>query len=332
MNPKKNPLASVIIVNFNGLNHIKKCLLSIKKNNYKNFEVVVVDNGSQDGSREFLIKKMRADKRVRGTYLSFLDNDTKVDRFWLSKSITFMENNGNIGACQCQLLLMDDHKKIDYVGDYLTRTGFLMQPFKMGDRAKSIPDETKEIFAAKSAGMIVKRKAFETAGGFDSDYFIYVEETDLCWRIWLTGYEIVYFPKSVVYHKFGTSYRLFPEFQSFLARFHGSKNYISTLIKNLSAQELLLILPLHLILWMIVAFQQILTLKIKSGMYILKGIFWVPFNLPSLLAKRKVIQSKRVIDDKELFEHILQPINIKYFFDKFFSKSTVKGFKAINEK
>lgn len=349
-----SPDVSIVIVNFNGKNYLESCIDSIIQNKYKKFELLVVDNGSTDGTRLLFENKYKGDTRIKviylgtnlgpsaarnigventtGKYICFLDNDTVVDKNWLVESIKTFEMQKNIGACQCKLVLMDDPSKIDYAGDYLTKTGFLMQIFKAGDPVKNVPNHSYEIFAAKSAGMVVSRVAFTKAGGFDSDYFIYMEETDLCWRIWLAGYKIVFSPYSVIKHKFGTTNRLFPQFQTFLARFHGPKNYLLTIIKNLETKELLKILPVNILVWFGVAFHQIITMRVKSGLYVLSGILWIPLNLHKVISKRNYVQEHRRVNDKKIFRHIMRESSLWYFFSKYFSRSTVAGLKAINEK
>lgn len=345
---------SIVIVNFNGISYLESCIDSILKSKYKNFEIVVVDNGSTDGTKDLFAKKYSNYSQIsclfldqnygpsmarnigvansNGQYLCFVDNDTIIDKFCLSEGVKTLSSSKYIGACQCKLLLMDDPQKIDYAGDYLTKVGFLKQIFTAGDLAKNVPNKNYEIFAAKSAGMMVKRSAFYLAGGYDNDYFIYMEETDLCWRIWLAGYKIVFSPKSIILHKFGTTNRLFPGFQTYLARFHGPKNYLQTLIKNLSAVELIKILPINIIIWLGVALQQIISFKFMSGIYILLGLLWIPLNIVKVIKKRVLVQKNRKINDLRLFKHVMRSGSFGYFFSKYFSKSTVSGLKAINEK
>ena len=237
----------------------------------------------------------------------------------------FFQNDKKIGCIQCKLLLLADKNKYDYAGEYLNQCGFLVQRANYGEIDNGQYDQKVEILAAKSAGMFIRKDVFDKIGGFDEDYFIYVEETDLGWRSWLAGYKTVFCPKSVVYHEFGTSIKILSEKKSnFNVRFHGTKNYIMTLIKNLGNKQLLTVLPRHVIIWIFFAFFLVFRGNFRSAFNVLGGIWWNVVNLPQTIFKRKKIQLNRVISDEKLFKIIIRDTNIfekvKQFFtaEKFF--------------
>lgn len=335
----KFPLVSVVIVNYNGKQYLEDCLKTVFQNTYPNYEVIVVDNGSSDGSiqhiRELFSKYLNLRiienehnfgpayarnagiRAAWGKYVAFLDNDTKVHPSWLTESIKVFESDTNIGACQCKLLLDNIDNIIDCAGEYLGQYGFLVQEVISGEEAdKGQYDEVREILAAKSAGMIARRDILNKISGFDNDFFIYMEETDLCWRIWLQGYKVILIPNSIVYHKFGTSSVVLPEKINYLVKFHGTKNYISTLIKNLEFKNLLKILPIHIVMWLGIAFVFLLKRKFKSTKWILRGILWNFTNYKNITEKRKIIQKQRVVKDEEIFPKILRKRNFGYFIEK----------------
>lgn len=127
------PLISVIIVNHNGIEFVAECLKSVSGNEYGNFEIIFVDNGSTDGSLEYVKKEFAAEKRLkivenhaslgpavgrnrgagasRGKYLVFLDNDTRVDRKFITELVRVLESDNSIGAAQAKLLRMDTDRK-----------------------------------------------------------------------------------------------------------------------------------------------------------------------------------------------------------------------------
>ena len=170
--------------------------------------------------------------------------------------------------------------------------------------------------ASKSAAMIARKEALIKVGGFDEDYFLYVEETDLCWRIWLEGYKVVLSLKSVVYHISGTTNIVIPHKVNYLVKFHGTKNYILTLIKNLEFRSLIKILPIHIVLWMGIAVYFLIKRRYKSFQYIIYGIIWNFSNLTITLNKRKKIQSTRKINDSYLFSRVLKRKSLTYFIKK----------------
>ena len=344
-----NPLVSIIIVNFNGYHLLKNCLISILKNSYSNYEIIIADNGSTDDSifkikddfKIFLSKikilnlkknlgpslaRNEAFKHSKGEIIAFLDNDTEVDNDWIIKVLPLFKKNSKIGAIQCKLLLMDQKKRIDYTGELLGTLGFLKSVATYGEIDKGQYNKNYSILAAKSAGMFIRRKAFIDAGKFDPDYFIFMEETDLGWRTLLAGYQNIFCFDSIVYHKFSSTKDIVDKnFSNYLIRFHGSKNYIQTLIKNLSTGYLLKILPTHVFLWFSLATFLLITGDFKSAKNIYKGIFWNIINLKKIICKRKIVQKKRKVSDQEIFvnQKLMSKTKISYYLNKIFNPKNI---------
>ncbi len=310
-------LVSVIIVNYNGINFIESCLNSILASDYRNLEIVLVDNASSDGSVDLVRNRFNFEKRIkiivnnvrvgpakgrnigivhsRGEFIVFLDNDTEVDAHWLSALVLAVKEDSRIGAAQSKLLL-SDRKTIDSCGHYLSIIGF---PYEIGageiDRGQY--DKIMHIFGARSAAMFIRRAVLEEIGYFDPDYFIYSEETDLCWRVWMHNYRIVYVPSSVVYHRRGGSLN---GGSRYLIFYEGAKNCTKTLIKNLSLQKLLFILPLHILSWMTLSIVFILKGRTNDARGILKGLLWDVVNMRKMCRNRIRVQERRVVRDSQI--------------------------------
>jgi len=336
---EKDPLVSVVIVNYNGKEYISRCLEAVCRSSYTNIEIIIVDNGSEDGSVETLNKYRRKNSQIKlvllnknygpsyarnrgvseskGDYLAFLDNDTVPDPDWIVPLVNIFQKDMTVGACQCKLLLLREPEKFDYAGDFLSQIGFLVQKVEGGEVDKGQVDKNFEILSAKSAGMAIRKDVFNQIGGFDKDYFIYLEETDLGWRTWLAGYRIIFVPDSVVYHEFGTTNIIDPASQNYRVKFHGTKNYIMTLIKNLGKINLFKILPKHILLWIGVVCVLILKGKFKDSYFVLKGIIWNFFNAFRIGKKRFKIQRERKISDRDLFPRIMVKKKLSYFINKF---------------
>ncbi|HLD50864.1 hypothetical protein A3K34_03020 [candidate division WWE3 bacterium RIFOXYC1_FULL_40_10] len=328
--------SSVIIVTYNGKNYVDACVNSVLSANSTDLEVIVVDNGSDDGTVDFLkdkykqIKVVALDKNYgpayarnkgvevsEGRYLGFLDNDTLVDPNWENEAAKALDSDPNTGIVQCKLILSKERNKLDYVGEYIGQNGFLVQRVKAGELDNGEFNESVPILAAKSAGMFIRKETFEKIEGFDKDYFIYVEETDLGWRSWLAGFKAVYIPASVVFHEFGTSTVILGKSKNnYNAKFHGTKNYILTLIKNLEGGSLARILPIHLFLWLGLAWYSLLRGDYKPFLWIHQAIFWNITNLESTLIKRKRIQGIRTVSDHDLFRIVMRKKELSYFLAK----------------
>ena len=336
---EKWPLFSVVIVNYNGQEHLQRCISSILRSDYPNFEIILVDDGSTDDSVKLVNEIFGVESRLKlilsrvnsgpakgrnvgsrqakGEYLAFVDNDTEVDKFWLKEAFRLMNSRSEVGAIQCKLRLMDERDKYDYAGDYLSQFGFLVQRVRLGEIDKGQLDEVVEIFAAKSAGMIVRKDIFNAIGGFDEDYFIYMEETDLCWRIWLNGHSIVFLPTSIVYHKFGTTRKIKSPRSKFLSNYHGTKNYITSMLKNLDTQNLLKILPLHIACWTAIIVRSTTKKRLVEAKLTTKGVLYNVTFFGCIWMKRKVIQSSvRKVPDSYLMPRIMMKQPLTYFFGK----------------
>ena len=344
----ETPLVSVVIVNHNGIEFVDTCLSSVLGNNYPHFEVIFVDNGSTDGSLDYAkanfgnnprlsfienaaslgpaVGRNRGIAKAVGKYVIFLDNDTEVDKSWITELVMVLETDQNIGAAQSKLLRTEPRNVFDYAGDYLTPFGFL------SERARSTQDKGQfdyicEIFSAKSAASVIRKDVLDKIGGFDEDFYMYLEETDLCWRVWLSGHRVVFIPRSVVYHAYGTkkkqNTRYYPEY---VLRYLGCRNYISTLIKNLGCVSLIKILPLHIASWLLLSAMYLFKLKLRDAFWVVKAVFWNLTNI-RLFKKRFFIQCNiRKVKDSQIMPKIMISRPLKYYFEKAISYIYVRPY------
>ena len=333
------PLVSVVIVNRNGIDFVDTCLRSVLNNNYSNFEVIFVDNASSDGSLEYVENNFGNDPRMRflrnkasvgpavgrnngiglskGDYVAFLDNDTEVDRNWLIELVGLFESDLSIGAAQSKLMRMEPRDTYDCAGDYLTPFGFL------SERARAAKDTGQfdyiaDILSAKSAASIIRKDILNKIGGFDEDFYMYLEETDLSWRVWLAGYRVVFAPKSVVYHAYGTKKKSFQKhYSQYVVKYYGCRNYISTLIKNLEFKNSIRIVPIHIAAWLGLAVMFIAKNKINDAFLIIKGVWWNVLNIGILLRKHWFLQKNiRKSADKEILGKIMTSNTLSYYVGK----------------
>jgi GT2 family glycosyltransferase len=314
----QSPKVSVIIVNFNGKTLLEKCLDSLFKVNYDNFEVILVDNNSSDDTLEFVTKnypsiiiiKLDSNKGfaepnnlgvkvAKGDYLLFLNNDTVVTPDFISKMIKVMENDKKIGICQSLLLKPDG--SIDSSGDFIDTLGVVYN-------SKTKIKEIREISSARGASMLIQKKIFDELGGFDTKFFFSFEDVDLGWRTWILGYTVVIIPNSIVYHSAGkTTSKLQSE-----SAFHGLKNQLSMKITNFESRfvfrsllSFIFVYGLREIkIWFDYKFKH--NTKMTSTKYeetiaknpdlkiIIKSIFWIFKNIGYLHRKHNQVNKNRV--------------------------------------
>lgn len=293
---------SIIIPCFNAETYIKACIDSILPNLQSGDQVIVIDDGSTDRTSKILRKytdnalttithehnigpsqsRNEGAQRAAGGIFLFLDVDTEITHATLAALRTFFEKNKRTGAVQCELRLSDE--KLDSIGHFMTVFGF---PYELG--VTEHPDSYKKpirIFGAKSAGMAVRKNAFEEAGGFDEDYLIYGEDTDLSWRIQLAGYDIQYLPRTVVYHHQKSS---MTEQTKLRVYFEGAKNNLNYILKDAPIQTALYMVPLHILGWIMISIKLILQGHIKSTIAVYRGLAENILNFYRTLEKRQGI-------------------------------------------
>ena len=323
---EKNPLVSIIIVNYNGIKFIKQCLNSVLNSDYPNFEVIFVDNASTDGSFKLVEKSFGLDPRLtiirndknlgftggnnigfkhaKGTYIVFLNNDTEVSQNWLKALVDVMNSNLRLGAAQCKLLNLYDKRRIDSAGQFIDFLGYGHPRDDEEDIGQY--NHVEEVFYADGAALIVRRQVINqvslNGSPFDPDYFIYYEDADLCWRVRLRGYKVMLIPTSVVYHaRTATNLYKMPQYLIF----SHAKNRIMTLIKNYSLRNLMKYLPLLLFLE---TMRAVILLKTKPdhSVAILKAILWNLKNLKRIWKKRLIVQRFiRKIPDSYIMKYMV---------------------------
>lgn len=325
-------LVSIIIVNWNGKENLRGCFQSLAKISYSPYEIILVDNGSNDGSVEMVKKLTKLNKRIKlignkenlgfakannqgfkkakGKYILLLNSDTKVAPDFLTKLIGVMEKDEKISVVQPKIIFMDS-KRLQAGGAFLTNTGFLYHYGYGKDPNNGKYNHRMEIFSANGSCMLVKREVIEKVGLFDPDFFCYFEETDFCWRVWLAGYKIVYVPDSVIYHKGAQSAQRLPI--SFI-QYHSFKNRLCTYLKNFSFKNLFRIFLPHLLLCEISALAYLVTGKPGYTFAIQRAIFWNIFNLGKTFKKRSKIQQRiRQVADDAFIPLLTKKVKLSYY-------------------
>jgi len=327
---------SIVIVNWNGKRNIgdlfDKCLESVTNTKYENFEVIFVDNASTDGSYEYAQSKFKNFGFVRnqenlgmiarntikgvctGEIIAFLDNDTIVDPNWLDEPAKLFKNP-KIGIIQANLRLLNDPTIPDSIGHCISAICLPIENHFFMDT----PKEPAPIFGGKGAALFVRRDLFENLGGFDEDCFFYFEESDLCWRARLLGYEVYFSPNSIVLHKGGGTFR------NGKLLYHRQKNTIASMIKCYKLKNLLIYLPLRLV-FELAGITYLVFKKPSLAVYNMKALLWVVRNNKKIFRKRRECQRMRVVKDKELFERGFIVKSMKLVLE--YTKNRLKMFGA----
>jgi GT2 family glycosyltransferase len=208
---------SIIIPNFNGEHFLKECLNSIKKQNFSHYEVIIVDNGSNDGSVEYikdnydeftLIQNQKnlgfatavnqGIKSSNAEYVFLLNNDTELEVECVSKLLNCIGKDENIFGVSSKMIQNQDRNLIDDAGDEYTLLGYTK---KVGNkRSTELYQSKREIFSACAGAALYRRNIFDIIGYFDENFFAYMEDVDISYRARIYGFKCVYCPEAVVYH------------------------------------------------------------------------------------------------------------------------------------
>jgi len=216
----QRPLVSIVVVNFNGLSYIDALFASLQTQDYPAYEVLLVDNGSTDGSVELVRSNFAevkivengenlgysgainlAAEKCQGDYITILNMDVVVEPGWLGPLIDFLEVNPSAGAVNPQILLAEEQETINALGQnvHVTGLGFnrlLHYPAVEADK------EPRRVSGLQGAAFVMRRDLFTAVGGMNATNFMYHEDVDISWLINLAGYDIYCVPESIVHHTY----------------------------------------------------------------------------------------------------------------------------------
>ncbi len=310
-------LISIVIPNWNGKHFLADCLDSIRKQTHKSIETIIIDNGSHDGSVEFLktnypeVKLITYEvntgfapavnagiKAATGHYIALLNNDTIIEPLWVEELVKGLDEHPEVGSVGCKMLAYDDQTILDGVGDGYRRGGL---PGRIGHREKDEGrfDKQRYILGACGGAAMYRRELFDNVGYFDDDYFAYLEDVDLGLRAQSAGYKCLYIPTAIVYHLgCGTTGSGYSPMVVKLS----SQNNFNTIVKNIPMPLLLKFLP-HILYWQTF---YLAVVTIRGGQLIpwLIGTGKAIGMLPKMLKKRAEINRKRKTS-LEYFESII---------------------------
>ncbi|WP_349431863.1 glycosyltransferase family 2 protein [Methylomarinum sp. Ch1-1] len=296
---------SVIIVNWNSGELLKKCLEKLMHQTIKPERVFVVDNASTDASigdldlpENVTLLQMEANVGFAAgnnqalplcstDYVALLNPDAFPEPDWLENLIVAAENFPNIAVFGSRQLCADNPQIVDGVGDVYHISGLA---WRKGYSQKISDEQLKSeaIFSSCAAAALYRRSVLDDAGGFDEDYFCYMEDVDLGFRLRLAGYGAMYVPEAVVHHVGSASTG---GQHSDFGVYHGHRNLVWTFVKNMPGILFWLLLPLHLLL-------NVVTIIVFSargqGKVIWRAKIDAIKGLPKMWAKRRQIQKQRV--------------------------------------
>jgi GT2 family glycosyltransferase len=314
------PTVSIIIPHWNGIEHLNDCLGALRRQSFTDHEIILVDNGSQDGSQAFVRVHFPEVRLIElgenrgftgacnagyaaagGRYILLLNNDTAADPDWVTNIVEAFERHPEVGAVASKIRLFDPRDRLHTAGDFYRLDGI------PGNRGVWLPDlgqydREEPVFSACGGAAGYRRTMLEQIGFLDSAFFFSCEDVDLSWRAQLAGWEVLYVPTALVYHKLKASD------SGATASYYDGRNFLYVIWKNYPGSILRRTWPLVLRAQVRLFLQALRAWRGRAARARLHGQFAGVWGLPKMLRKRRQIQRTRRITDEQLLSR-LSPVD-----------------------
>lgn len=308
------PKVTVVIVNWNGERFLDRCLSALLAQTVIPNEIILVDNGSSDASLDIvrrypLVRVLERNENLgfaRGNnvaiqaaaaeseWIALLNPDAFPAPRWLEALLSTVQDSPDLDVFGSKLVNAADPSVLDGAGDAYHMSGLVWR-MGHGEPVVHFSEEVREAFSPCAAAALYRRSALIQVGGFDEDFFCYVEDVDLGFRLRLAGYRCCYIPAAVVYHVgSGTTGGQHSDF----ALYHGHRNLVWTFVKDMPGMLFWLMLPLHVVMNLVT----ILWFASKGrGGVILRAKRDALLGLPKIWRKRRAVQSTRMATVHEMW-------------------------------
>jgi GT2 family glycosyltransferase len=308
------PKVTVVIVNWNGERFLGRCLSAVLAQMVMPHEIILVDNASSDASIEIVrcypsVRVLEQDENLgfaRGNnvaieaaaaeseWIALLNPDAFPNPRWLEALLSAAHDYAAFDVFGSKLVKAADPAVLDGVGDAYHMSGRVWR-VGHGEPVSSFSQQACEVFSPCAAAALYRRQALVDVGGFDEDFFCYVEDVDLGFRLRLAGHKALYVPDAVVHHVgSGTTGGQHSDF----AVYHGHRNLVWTFMKNMPGILFWLLLLLHAAMNLVAV--AVFTLR-GQGWVILRAKWDAVKGLPTMWHKRKLVQSTRIATVREIW-------------------------------
>jgi hypothetical protein len=310
---------SVIIANYNGKQYLHKCITALLRQTYRGFEIIIVDNGSKDGSVAFVQETFGKEcasgkirvitnkentgftggnnigvRKARGKYMALLNNDTQVDKGWLAALIQTLKDYPDIaiiGSFENPTVPLN---RLFFIEQECSTTMTLCEETVLIPRKDAGAPHLRSAFFVSGNGMAFRKK--EIPLPFDDNYFAYAEDVHLGWRQRMLGKSAAFNMQARMVH-YGAGTKKQDSHIGAIAIFNGTKNQLMNFLIFYEWKNIIRIAPLFVLTQLGHIVQNPHKFIVK-----LKAYFWIIANLRRVMAKRKAIQAQRKIPDRELIK------------------------------
>lgn len=303
---------TVVIVNWNGGYLLDQCLEKLSLQTVKPKHILLMDNGSTDGSairaqqrldvtvhflqknRGFAKANNEAVSICETEFVALLNPDALAETTWLENLVNAARTFSDVAIFGSRQMMLGKSGYVDGIGDSYHFSGLVWRN-GYGHLLNLKLLQARPIFSACACAVLYRLEALKKVGGFDEDYFCYVEDIDLGFRLKAYGFKAVYVPEAVVFHAGSASTGGRP---SEFSIYHGQRNLVWTYVKNMPNVLFWIFLPLHIVLNL---FALIYFARRGSGKIALRAKYHAILELPKMWRKRKYIQSQRCISAVDIW-------------------------------
>ena len=312
--------ASIIIPHWNGRQHLDVCLSALRRQTCQAFETIVVDNGSTDGSQAYIRNNFPEVRLVElgqnrgftgacnagydlaeGKYILLLNNDTEAEPGWVEANVQTFKSHPQVGIVASKMLLFDRRDHFHTAGDYYRLDGL---PGNRGvwQADQGQYDREEFVFSACGGAAAYRRAMVEEIGFLDDDFFFSCEDVDLAWRAQLAGWQVLYVPAAVVYHKLKASGG------GPTSSYFDGRNSLYLIWKNYPGSLLRRHWPAILRAQAGISWQALHAWRGAASRARLRGQLAGLLGFLKMRPKRRLIQAERRVSD-EYLESILSPVD-----------------------
>lgn len=319
---KSSPSVSVLLLNWNGYAFTKACIVSLLKNNYRHFDIVIYDNGSNNDEAALLenefkksqYKAATAKHSVRvvhgkknlgyasgmnsafayasGEYILVINNDMEFERNFIEELVNVLKTHKNVAICQPKLKHLGDDEMFDYsvaAGGYIDLFGYPFARGRIFTYVEKDHGQYDKLVKISWCGIFMaKKNVIKKTGFFDEIYINYGEDMDLCFRVYGAGYSIVNTPNAVGYHFSGGALKK----NIYRKMYFHHRNNLIYIIKNFNTSWLILIIFIRIFLDWLAAFYYLLNKSPQSSLAVLHAHLALVGMLGKVLGRRQLTQKK----------------------------------------
>lgn len=345
-----NKELTIVIPHYNGINILRDCLDSIYKNNFKAFEVLLIDNGSTDGSQGFTRQNFQQVRIIQNEvnrgyagacnqgiefcetdFVLLLNNDTVMPENFLDEMLISIKQNDAIACVQPKIMSIQNKEYFDYSGAAGGEMDILGYPFARGrifdnvEKDESQYDDMMDtVFWTSGCALLLRKQIVSEIGVLDEDFFAHQEEIDLNWRAQLAGYKNCVVYSTHIYHYSG--YTLASDNQRKMYLNH--RNNLIMMVKNYSFFTILILFPIRIMFEFATVLMDSFLWQGKRAKAVLKALLFIFIHPVFIIKKRRDVQKIRKVTDWVIMKNMYHgSIVIDHFIKRLSPYACVSRFR-----